>query len=82
MNWDEDEGGGEFPNAYFFYLPRLCNHCTEPACVEGVPDREAMFKREEDGLVLRDEDALPGPAGSARSACPYKKILLQRGARG
>src|SRR3990170_8600243 len=21
-NWDEDEGGGEFPNAYFFYLPR------------------------------------------------------------
>ena len=21
MNWDEDEGGGEFPNAYFFYLP-------------------------------------------------------------
>ena len=32
-NWDEDEGAGEFPNAYFFYLPRLCNHCTQPGCV-------------------------------------------------
>jgi ferredoxin len=22
-NWDEDQGGGEYPNAFFFYLPRL-----------------------------------------------------------
>ena len=20
-NWDEDQGGGEYPNAYYFYLP-------------------------------------------------------------
>ncbi|MFQ5875500.1 MAG: hypothetical protein ACE5JL_17120, partial [Dehalococcoidia bacterium] len=26
-NWDEDRGAGEHPNAFFFYLPRLCNHC-------------------------------------------------------
>jgi nitrate reductase beta subunit len=30
MNWDEDEGAGEFPNAYFYYMPRICNHCTNP----------------------------------------------------
>ncbi len=74
MNYDEDEGGGEFPNAYFFYLPRLCNHCTQPACVEACPSG-ALFKREEDGLVLRDEDECSGSQQCAR-ACPYKKIYF------
>jgi DMSO reductase family type II enzyme iron-sulfur subunit len=74
MNWDEDEGGGEFPNAYYFYLPRLCNHCTQPACLEACPN-DALFKREEDGLVLRDEDRCQG-AQLCRRACPYKKIYF------
>ena len=74
MNWDEDEGGGEYPNAYFFYLPRMCNHCTRPSCVEACPSG-AMFKREEDGLVLRDEDVCEGHQQCAR-ACPYKKIYF------
>jgi DMSO reductase family type II enzyme iron-sulfur subunit len=74
MNWDEDEGGGEFPNAYFFYLPRLCNHCTDPACLEACPTG-ALFKREEDGLVLRNEDACEGNQECSR-ACPYKKIYF------
>jgi len=73
-NWDEDEGGGRFPNAYFFYLPRLCNHCTNPVCVEVCP-HNAMFKRETDGLVLRDEDRCRGEQECAR-ACPYKKIYF------
>jgi ethylbenzene hydroxylase subunit beta/complex iron-sulfur molybdoenzyme family reductase subunit beta len=76
MNWDEDEGGGEFPNAYFFYLPRLCNHCSEPSCVEACPTG-AMFKREEDGLVLRDEDVCQGNQKCAQ-ACPYKKIYFNQ----
>jgi len=71
-NWDEDQGGGEWPNAYFFYLPRLCNHCTRPACVEACPSG-AMYKRAEDGIVLRDEDACRGARECIR-ACPYKKI--------
>jgi ethylbenzene hydroxylase subunit beta/complex iron-sulfur molybdoenzyme family reductase subunit beta len=74
MNWDEDEGGGEFPNAYYFYLPRLCNHCTRPACLESCPN-DALFKREEDGLVLRDEDKCQG-AQKCSAACPYKKIYF------
>ncbi len=75
-NWDEDEGGGEFPNAYFFYLPRLCNHCSEPACVEACPTG-AMFKRAEDGLVLRDENVCQGTQACAQ-ACPYKKIYFNK----
>jgi ethylbenzene hydroxylase subunit beta/complex iron-sulfur molybdoenzyme family reductase subunit beta len=76
MNWDEDEGGGEFPNAYYFYLPRMCNHCTKPACLEACPN-DAMFKRAEDGLVLRDEDDCRGAQQCTR-ACPYKKIYFNR----
>jgi Fe-S-cluster-containing dehydrogenase component len=72
MNWDEDQGAGEYPNAYFFYLPRLCNHCTRPSCVEACPNG-ALYKRAEDGLVLRDEDRCRGAQECIR-ACPYKKI--------
>jgi DMSO reductase family type II enzyme iron-sulfur subunit len=79
MNWDEDEGGGEFPNAYFFYLPRLCNHCTRPACLESCPN-DALFKLEESGLVLRDEDRCQG-SQRCRRACPYKKIYFNRARR-
>jgi ethylbenzene hydroxylase subunit beta/complex iron-sulfur molybdoenzyme family reductase subunit beta len=74
MNWDEDQGAGEYPNAYFFYLPRLCNHCTRPSCVEVCPNH-AMYKRAEDGLVLRDEDRCQGSQQCIR-ACPYKKIYF------
>ena len=73
-NWDEDQGGGEYPNAYFFYLPRLCNHCTKPACVEACPSG-AMRKRREDGIVVRDEEACRG-ARACVKACPYKKIYF------
>lgn len=75
-NWDEDEGGGEWPNAYFFYLPRLCNHCSEPSCLEACPTG-ALYKREEDGLVLRNEDTCDGQQQCA-AACPYKKIYFNQ----
>jgi DMSO reductase family type II enzyme iron-sulfur subunit len=73
-NWDEDQGGGEFPNAYYFYLPRLCNHCTRPACVEACPTG-AMYKRSADGIVLRNEAACRG-FRACMEACPYKKIYF------
>lgn len=71
-NWDEDIGGGEFPNSYYFYLPRICNHCTHPACLEACP-RKAIEKRDEDGIVLINEDRCHGYR-FCQEACPYKKI--------
>lgn len=76
MNWDEDQGGGAYPNAYFFYLPRLCNHCTRPSCVAACPN-QAMYVRDDFGLVLRDDDLCQGARECAR-ACPYKKIYFDR----
>jgi len=73
-NWDEDQGGGVFPNSYYFYLPRICNHCTNPACVAACP-RGAIEKREEDGIVLLNEDKCKGYR-FCMEACPYKKIYF------
>jgi len=74
MNWDVDQVGGEWPNAYYFYLPRLCNHCTRPVCAEACPTG-AMYKRREDGIVLRNEDECQG-FRFCMEACPYKKIYF------
>ncbi len=71
-NWDEDVGAGEHPHNYFFYIPRICNHCTDPACMNACP-RGAIFKRDEDGIVLINEDRCRGHR-FCQEACPYKKI--------
>jgi DMSO reductase family type II enzyme iron-sulfur subunit len=76
MNWDEDQGAGEYPNSYFFYLPRVCNHCSKAACVEACPN-QAMYKRDDFGLILRDDERCRGAQACAR-ACPYKKIYFDQ----
>jgi complex iron-sulfur molybdoenzyme family reductase subunit beta len=74
-NWDEDQGAGAFPqDNYFFYLPRICNHCTNPGCLSACP-RDAIFKREEDGVVLVDLDRCQGYRYCI-AGCPYKKIYF------
>jgi len=71
-NWDEDEGGGQWPNPYYFYLPRKCYHCSNPPCVSACT-HNALYKREEDGIVLLDQDRCNGDRFCIE-ACPYKAI--------
>lgn len=73
-NWDEDEGAGEYPNSYYFYLPRLCNHCSNPACLAAC-SRNAIYKRQEDGIVLIDQERCRGYRYCV-TACPYKKVYF------
>lgn len=56
----------------FFYLPRICNHCLNPACVAACPSG-AMYKRAEDGIVLINQDKCRAWRACV-SACPYKKV--------
>jgi nitrate reductase beta subunit len=55
----------------FFYLPRICNHCLNPACVAACPSG-AIYKRGEDGIVLINQDVCRGWRMCV-TACPYKK---------
>ena len=71
-NWDEDVGEGAMPNTHYFYLPRICNHCSKPACLEACP-RQSIYKREEDGIVLIDQDRCRGYRYCVHG-CPYKKV--------
>ncbi len=65
---------GQFENTFMMYLPRLCEHCLNPACVASCPSG-AIYKREEDGIVLIDQDKCRGWRMCV-SACPYKKIYF------
>lgn len=73
-NWDEDQGGGQWPNPFFFYLARMCNHCTNPACLAACPTG-AIYKREQDGIVLVDQERCKGHRHCVE-ACPYKAIYF------
>lgn len=65
---------GEFENTFMMYLPRLCEHCLNPSCVASCPSG-AIYKREEDGIVLIDQDKCRGWRMCV-SGCPYKKIYF------
>ncbi len=64
----------EFEQAFMFYLPRICEHCLNPACVAACPSG-AMYKRSEDGIVLVDQDACRGWRMCV-TGCPYKKVFF------
>jgi nitrate reductase beta subunit len=68
----EEEMYGEFENTFMMYLPRLCEHCLNPTCVASCPSG-SIYKREEDGVVLIDQDKCRGWRMCV-SGCPYKKI--------
>jgi tetrathionate reductase subunit B len=70
-SWVEHVEVGKYPNVERRMLPRLCNHCSEPPCVENCPTTpKATFKREEDGVVVVDNDLCNGCAKCVED-CPY-----------
>ncbi len=69
--------GAELPvhTPWFFYLQRLCNHCSYPACLSACP-RNAIYKRPEDGIVLIDQSRCRGYRKCVEQ-CPYKKPMYR-----
>jgi nitrate reductase / nitrite oxidoreductase, beta subunit len=64
----------DFESVFMFYLPRICEHCLNPSCVASCPSG-AMYKRDEDGIVLVDQDRCRGWRFCV-SGCPYKKVYF------
>ena len=68
---EQQEAMFEMERMAFFYLPRICNHCLNAACVASCPSG-AIYKRGEDGIVLIDQSVCRGWRMCV-TACPYKK---------
>ncbi|MFE1592932.1 nitrate reductase subunit beta [Nocardia sp. NPDC058705] len=64
----------DLESTFMFYLPRICEHCLNPACVASCPSG-AIYKRTEDGIVLVDQDKCRGWR-MCISGCPYKKVYF------
>ena len=58
-----------YPHKERAFYSLACNHCENPACLNVCPV-EAYFKREEDGVVVHEQDKCIGCGNCIRS-CPY-----------
>ena len=72
-SWVKQVERGKFPNTQRHILPRLCNHCSQPACVEACPTKSAYAR--DDGVVLVREERCIG-CGLCIAACPYDARFL------
>ena len=72
-SWVKQVERGKFPNTQRHFMPRLCNHCDKPACVEACPTK-ASYQRE-DGVVLIREERCIG-CKLCIAACPYDARFL------
>lgn len=70
----EKEAMFQLERMMMFYLPRICNHCANPACVAACPSG-AIYKRGEDGIVLINQEKCRAWRLCV-TACPYKKVYF------
>ena len=66
--WQQVDGCWQ-NDTFIYYLSVSCNHCQEPTCVQGCPTG-AMHKRQEDGLVVVNQDICIG-CRYCEMRCPY-----------
>lgn len=64
----------DYEQAFMMYLPRICEHCINPSCLSSCPSG-AIYKRDEDGIVLVDQDSCRSWR-FCMSGCPYKKVYF------
>ncbi len=75
----EKEIYGQFENSFMMYLPRLCEHCLNPACVAACPSGLDLQAR--GGRHRPDRPGqVPGLA-DVRLGLPVQEDLLQLGKR-
>lgn len=74
QNTDQkDTPSGQFPNLKMEWMPLLCNHCSNPPCVDACPN-EALVKREDGPVILIEENC--NGCQACVNACPYDVIYF------
>jgi formate dehydrogenase iron-sulfur subunit len=66
--------GGSFPETRRFYLSMACNHCLEPACLEGCPTN--AYEKLDNGIVQHNADDCIGCQYCTWN-CPYSVPVFQ-----
>ncbi|MFQ5891203.1 MAG: 4Fe-4S dicluster domain-containing protein [Candidatus Methanofastidiosia archaeon] len=67
--WVLEQNKGKYPNPKRVFVTMACFHCENPACLKSCPE-DAITKRENDGIVLIDQEKCVG-CKRCIWACPY-----------
>ena len=71
----KDVPSGIAPDLWLKFLPKLCNHCSKPPCVEACPN--SVITKTGDGPVVLDRDNCDG-CQACLEACPYGIIQFNQ----
>ncbi|HHU22463.1 MAG TPA: oxidoreductase [Clostridiales bacterium] len=63
---------GTFPKVKISHIPKLCNHCDNPGCMQ-MAENGAVYKRD-DGIVIIDPEKAVGQKQIVNT-CPYRVIF-------
>lgn len=63
---------GSYPNLQQYWVPTMCHNCVDAPCVKACPT-VALWRRDEDGVVVLDKDKCVGCQRCAE-ACPYEAL--------
>ncbi len=68
---------GRFPDIKKLFMPRLCNQCEVPPCIEACDDKKAIVKTPE-GVVIINHHLCPSDIKCEKcyEMCPYDAIDL------
>ncbi len=75
QNSQKDVPSGISPNLKLEFLPRLCNHCSKPPCLEVCPNN--AITKTENGIVILDRENCDG-CQACIEACPYNIIQFDQ----
>lgn len=67
---------GKFPNVSYTALPVLCNHCSEPPCVENCPVTPKAMHKHANGITMHNQKRCIG-CRQCQEACPYSAYNVQ-----
>lgn len=67
--------GGVFPNVTQFFNSMSCNHCIDPACLNGCPTQS--YIKFENGIVYHDDDVCIGCQYCTWN-CPYEVPVFNK----